>query len=105
MKQISLEQAQQLATREIYKLKVEIEYCQADWISENSRVIADIECKRTNKTYWGEWPKGWKNEMKRAANEKARRDLLNRFLRDECRQLDGAIWLNNWQLITEIEQL
>lgn len=105
MKQISMKQAQELATREAYKLKTEIEYCQADWISENSRTIADIELKRTNKTYYGEWPKGWKHEMKRAAIEKAKQDLLSRFLRDECKQLDGAIWLGNWQLIQELEKV
>lgn len=103
MKQITLKQAEALATRNDSRLKAEIEYCQADWISENSRVIADIECRRTHKTYWGEWPKGWKHEMRRAATEKARQDLIKRFLRDECKQLDGAIWLGNWQMIQELE--
>lgn len=105
MKQISLKQAQELATRDAYKLKAEIEYCQSEWISENSQTIADIELKRTDKTYWGEWLKGWKHEMKRAAIEKAKQDLLSRFLRDECKQLDGAIWLGNWQLIQELEKV
>jgi hypothetical protein len=104
MKQISLKQAQELATRDAYKLKAEIEYCQEDWIKEHARYIADIETKRIDKTYYGEWPKGWKHEMKRAAVEKAKQDLLTRFLRNECKQLDGAIWLGNWQMIKELEK-
>ena len=102
MKQITLETAQKLACRE--NLKLEIEYCQIDWIRNNARHIAMIETKQTDKTLFGEWPKGWKHEMKLQAEKQARQDLLARFLRDQCKELDGAIWLGNWQMIQELER-
>ena len=86
------------------KLKYEIQYCQQDWIIANARFIADIETKRSDKTLFGEWPKGWKAQMLKDSAEAAKDALLSRFLRDECTQLDGAIWLGNWQLIQELER-
>lgn len=104
MKQITLKQAEHLAFENTVRLNDEIKYCQADWIRDNARFIADIECKRCDKTLFGEWPKGWKAEMLRASKETARKALLDRFLRDECKQLDGAIWLGNWQMIEQMER-
>jgi hypothetical protein len=102
MKQITMKQAQDLACQN-GTLRLEIEYCQADWIKDRSRVIADIECKRTDKTYYGEWPKGWKAAMKEESAERALHDLTERFLKRECKELDGAIWLGNWQMIQNLE--
>lgn len=102
MKQITLEQAEKLALRN--NLKSEIEYCQIDWIRNNARHIAMIESKQSDKTLYGEWPKGWKHEMKTQSEKQARQDLLARFLRDECKLIDGAIWLGNWQMIQELER-
>ena len=75
-----------------------------EWVEANARYIADIETKRADKTLYGEWPKGWRSEMLRASKEKAKSDIVSRFLRDECKQLDGAIWLGNWQMIKELER-
>jgi len=102
MKQITLKQAEKLSLRN--NLKSEIEYCQIDWIKENARHIAMIETKKADKTLYGEWPKGWRHEMKIQSEKQARQDLLARFLRDECKQIDGAIWLGNWQIIQELER-
>lgn len=104
MKQISESTAKKIATSNKSRLEDEIKYCQADWIKENARYIADIECGRVDKTIYGEWPKGWKREMRRAAIEMATRALVERFLRDECKQLDGAIWLGNMQMIEDLEK-
>ncbi len=104
MKQISLKQAKHLAFANCVRLNDEIKYCQVDWIRDNARFIADIECKRCDKTFYGDWPKGWKVEMVRASTEAARTAILERFLRDECKQLDGAIWLGNMQMILEMER-
>jgi hypothetical protein len=104
MKQITLKQAEALALADEYRLRYETQYCQEDWIKANARYIADIEMKRCDKTAYGQFPKGWKAEMKRAATEKSRADILARFLRDECKQLNGAIWLGNWQMIQEMER-
>lgn len=104
MKQITTKQAESLAFADAYALKTEIEYCQADWIRDNARHIADIETKRTDKTLYGTWPKGWKAAMKAESEKCAKSDLLARFLKRECFQLDGAIWLGNFQLITKLEQ-
>jgi len=103
MKQITLKQAASLALACEYRLRLEIKFCQEDWVRENAKQIADIEMKRADKTFFGEWPKGWRHEMKRAADENARADILARFLDNNCKQLDGAIWLNNWELIQEME--
>jgi hypothetical protein len=102
MKQITRKQAEDLACAD-GALKREIEYCQADWIKENARVIADIECKRTDKTFFGNWPKGWKSTMKAESAKRAKDDLVKRFLSRECKELDGAIWLGNWQMIQNLE--
>lgn len=105
MKQITEKQAMEFANLNGYALKMEVEYCQADWIKENARFIADIEMKRSDKTLCGEWPDGWKRTMIRESMEKAKGDLLARFLRDQCFQLDGALWLGNLTLIEEMEKL
>lgn len=102
MKQITKKQAEDLACQN-GALRLEIEYCQADWIKDNARVIADIECKRTDKTYFGSWPKGWKAAMKAESAERALHDLTERFLKRECKELNGAIWLGNWQMIQNLE--
>ena len=104
MKQITTKQAQDLACTDPYVVAIEIQYCQADWIRDNSRHIADIECKRTDKTFYGTWPKGWKFAMKSESEKRAKSDLLDRFLNRECFQLDGAIWLGNFQLINQLEE-
>jgi hypothetical protein len=104
MKQISQSTAEKLAFADARRLKEEIRYCQADWIRENAHLIADIESKRASKDLYGEWPKGWKAEMKRQAVAMAKKSILDRFLRDECKQLDGAIWLGNFQMIHAIER-
>jgi hypothetical protein len=105
MQQITLEQANMLATKDARALAQEIRWCQGDWIRENASRIADIETKRSDKTLYGEWKKGWKKEMLRASTEKAKSDLLARFLRDKCKQLDGAIWLDDWQTIQELAEI
>ena len=102
MKQITITQATKLALSHPYRLSDEIKCCQADWIQAHARQIADIECKRSSKTYYGEWPKGWKAAMKAEANVNAEENLLKRFLRDECIQIDGAYWLTS---ITMIESM
>ena len=104
MKQITLKQAESLACSDPLRLSYEIKYCQQEWIETNARYIADIETKRADKTLYGEWPKGWRAEMLRASKEKAKSDIVARFLRDECKQLDGAIWLGNWQMIERMER-
>lgn len=104
MKQITLAQARALALENKQRLYDEIKYCQADWVRDHGRHIADIETKRADKTYFGEFPKGWKSEMLRASKETAEANLLARFLRDECKQLDGAIWCGNWQIIQRLER-
>lgn len=102
MKQITRAQAEALATSDEYKLDFETKFYQSQWIKENSMVIADIECKRCPRDYYGTWPKGWKAQMRKEAKEKARKYLIDRFMRDKCFELDGAIWLNDWQLVTEL---
>lgn len=104
MKQITATQAKALALSNEMRLRDETRYCQADWIRENASRIADIEAKRSDKTLYGEWPKGWKSEMLRTSKETAEKNLLDRFLRDECKLLDGAIWLGNWDLIQQMER-
>jgi hypothetical protein len=104
MKQITSKQAENLALKDEIKLKYEIKYSQHDWIIENASYIADIETKRSDKTLFGEWPKGWKAQMVKDSAEAAKAALLSRFLRDECKLLDGAIWLGNWQMIQDLER-
>lgn len=104
MKQITLDQAKAIAFSDQYRMNLETQYCQQDWIKNNARYIADIELKRCDKTAYGQFPKGWKAEMKRASEEMAKADILARFLREQCKQLDGAIWLGNWQMIEQLEK-
>jgi hypothetical protein len=42
--------------------------------------------------------------MKEVAKQMAKKALLERFLRDECKLLDGAIWLGNWEMIQQLEK-
>jgi len=101
MKQISTKTAQTLADRELH-IKSEIRFCQSDWIKFNADRIADIECGRADKTYYGEYPKGWKVAMKADATTAAQGRTLRQFLETRCTVIDGAIWLNDWQLINQL---
>ena len=103
MKQITHQQVEKLAWHPL-DLKFEIECCQAEWIASNARYIAEIETKRADKTYWGEYPKGWKTAMFKEAEEKAKSNLLTRFISRKCREIDGVLWLNDWQMICEMEK-
>jgi hypothetical protein len=103
MKQITTMQAEALACAEAYVVKNEIEYCQADWIIANARYIADIECKRIDKTFYGTWPKGWKVAMKAESTAKAKADLTARFIARQCFKLDGVLWLGNLKLIEKLK--
>jgi hypothetical protein len=104
MKQITHKEAEKLALADPRDLKFEIECCQAEWIAANSRYIAEIETKRTDKTHWGEYPKGWKSAMLKDSKEKAKSDIVSRFIARKCREIDGALWLNDWQMICEMEK-
>ena len=42
--------------------------------------------------------------MRRAAKEKARLDLIAKFKRQHILEMDGALWLNNWELINQLEK-
>lgn len=103
MKQISMKQVEQLALSGD-RLEFEIRCCQTEWIQQNARSIAEIETKRRDKTNFGEFPKGWKAEMLRASKDRAKKELVDRFIRDNCKVLDGAIWLGSWQHIEELER-
>lgn len=103
MKQISMKQVEQLAMSGD-RLEIETRCCQTEWIQENARIIAEIETKRRDKTGFGEFPKGWKAEMLRASKDRAKRLIVDRFIRDNCKVIDGAIWLGSWQHIQELER-
>lgn len=103
MKQITRKQAEKLALSSD-RFEFEFQCCQAEWIQQNARAIADIETKRRDKTNFGEFPKGWKAEMLRASKERAIREIVERFIREHCKVLDGAIWLGSWQHIQELER-
>jgi hypothetical protein len=102
MKQITIKQATEMALAPPYRLSDEIKCCQADWIQAHARKIAEVECGRIDKTYFGEWPRGWKSMMKAEAKVNAEQNLLRRFLVDECVLIDGAYWLTS---ITMIESM
>jgi hypothetical protein len=104
MKQITTKQAQDFSCTDPYVVKIEIKVCQANWIRENARHIADIEAKRCDKTFYGTYPKGWRHAMKSESEKQAKDILLKQVLNQECVQLDGAIWLNNMQLINQLEK-
>ena len=99
MKQISISQAKSLAFSATLKRTAEIKYCQSDWIKENAHYIADVECGRVDKTFYGTWPKGWKAAMKTESKARAEEIILKAFISDECKYLDGVIWLGNITLI------
>lgn len=104
MKQITTKQLETLALADPREVERWTEYSAADWIKENAHHIAAIESGRTSKTLFGEWPKGWRAEMKRAAKEKAKADLIARFKRQNIMEMDGALWLNNYQLIQQLAE-
>jgi hypothetical protein len=99
MKQITIIEATKLALAPAGRLAHEIKHCQADWIKANAYHIADIECGRSPKNYYGEWPKGWKAMMKAESKVFAEQNLLKAFLRDECLYVDGVYWLMSLTLI------
>ena len=102
MKQITHKQMEALALADPREVKRWTEYAAADWINENARHLAAIAFGSVTKTFFGQWPKGWQAEMKRAAKEKAKADLIAKFKRQSIMELDGALWLNDHQLIQKI---
>ena len=103
MKQISQATAERLATRKKSDVTTETRYAIEDWLTANARYVADIETGRANKTLYGDWPKGWKAQMLSDAKTTAKARLVERFIWDHCKVLDGVIWLGDWQLIIELE--
>jgi hypothetical protein len=104
MKQITRNQLEKMALADKREVERWTEYSAADWLKENARHVAGIETGRMDKTLYGEWPKGWKAEMKRAASEKARADLIERFRREHVFELDGALWLRSMDLIEAMKK-
>lgn len=104
MKQITRKQLEALALADPREVERWTEYSASDWIKENAHHIASIEFSGNSKTLFGEWPKGWRAEMKRAAKEKAKADLIARFKRHNIMEMDGALWLNNFQLIQQLAE-
>lgn len=102
MKQITTKQLETLALADKAEVARWEEYSANDWLKENSKHVVWIETKKADKTLFGEWSKGWKVEMRRAAKEKARLDLIAKFKRQHVLEMDGALWLNNWELITSL---
>lgn len=105
MKQISEKTLRSLALADKSDVARWTEWETADWIKENSEWIAKIEISKTvDKTLFGEWPKGWKAEAKRAGRERAEKALIEKFTRDNVKVLDGAFWLNNYHLIDQLSR-
>jgi hypothetical protein len=103
MQQISYEKARQIALSDKKKVRYYVRYFEADWLKEQALNVADIECKRMNKTFFGEWPKGWKAEMKRWAMEATENHFVRRWIQDHCREIDGALWVASWQEICKLK--
>ena len=101
MKQISPKIAEALAIKGATpgEISREEEFFASQWLKENARHVAAIETGRVDKTYFGEFPKGWRAAMKSQARAKAREYIVEEFIREKCALIDGALWLNDWQLI------
>jgi hypothetical protein len=95
MKQISKRELRSLALRDAEWLRVKTEWAAADWLAENAAEVSKIELGANHKTLFGEWPKGWKAEMKRAAKEMAETAIIDAYRRDNIFELDGALWLRD----------
>lgn len=104
MKQITQKQLEALALADPREVETWTEYSASDWIKENAHRIAAIELGKADKTYFGEWPKGWKSHMKHDAKEKAKADLIARFKRRHIMEMDGALWLCNLELIDQLSK-
>ena len=102
MKQITVKQLEKLALADTREIERWTEYSAIDWIKDNAQHITWIETGKADKTLFGEWPKGWKAEMKRAAKEKAKSDLIDKFKRHHIMEMDGALWLNSWEHIQKL---
>ena len=101
MKQISRKAAEALALKNAARgaLAREEEFFASQWLKENARHVAAIETGRVDKTFFGEFPKGWRAAMKADAKTKAREYIVESFIREKCASIDDALWLNDWQLI------
>jgi hypothetical protein len=42
--------------------------------------------------------------MKRASAVQAKADIVRKFISRKCVVMEGALWLNDWQLICELEE-
>lgn len=94
MKQISFSEISKLALESKSNLAQEIKYCQEDWIKAKAVTIAGILTMRIDKTFYGEWPKGWKAQMKKEAEAQAKQNLISRFIETNCRMIDKVWWLS-----------
>jgi hypothetical protein len=99
MKQISQKQMEAMALADKRGYEQALEWCIVDWLRKNAEYVAAIETGRSNKTLYGEWPKGWKAEMMREAKVAARAAVVSKFKLAHILELDGALWLRDWQMI------
>ena len=71
------------------------------WITEFSGQIARANMPNSapfEKNYCGDWPKGWRKAML----DGAKAQLIERYIKRECREIDGVIWTGN---LGDIEML
>lgn len=104
MKQVSKKTIRRLALSDSYGLAVMEQYEAADWMRENALVVAEIELGKGHKTRFGEWPKGWRAEMKRCARRRAEDHMVSAFMRREVFELDGAMWLRRLDTIERLSR-
>lgn len=103
MKQITQKQMEQIALRDESYLSAILDYHVSDWIKENAFRIGAMETGKADKTYFGEYPKGWRSAMKADATQSARAEIIAKFKAENVLELDGALWLRDWTLIQQLE--
>lgn len=92
MTQYSRKQVEKMAIKE-YGIGPFMLIAMKDWVSKNSHALC-IAIDGNDKTCFGEFQKGWKSEMFKAAEKMARDYLVEDYIKAKNgRILDGVIWL------------
>lgn len=96
MKQVTIEEIHDLALSPA-RFNFEFRFQCSEWLEKNARHVAEIELKLIDKTNYGQWPAGWKVEMKKQARLITMKNLIEDFMRNNIIHSGGAYWLQTIQ--------
>lgn len=92
MKQITYAEARKFALSENMRLEIMLQFKLQAWMLDNAASVVSVELKKSPKTMYGEWPKGWAATMFSSCKKAAKDQVTQEWIARNCKVIDGAIY-------------